>query len=229
MMITTQNGGMNMNALNETLERCLRELQKPAPVVVTPQAPIGDLATPKQIEFYTALVTGKQMALGIGERAEMIKNAAMMTKKEMSQAISNMMGLPWIPREQQVRTAVITGQPAAPVTKPVQKTWDTIGAGHYAVVDPKDQVLKFYKVQRPKKGNWVGYVFIKRVSGENLEPVGNAQEREVIFREIEKDVMGALKRYGQEIGQCGHCKKQLTDAESRAFGIGPVCRKALGI
>ena len=205
--------------LNEVLERCLREVQKPTPVAVavaprTPD-PLYD-PSPAQIQYYKVLVSDKQMT--DLQRADLTAGMGNLTKQQMSQAISTLVALPWI----------IRAVPQVSVKAP-QKTWDTIGQGYYAVVDPKDQILKFYKVQRPKKGNWTGFVFIKRVSGENLEPVGSAQEREVIFKEIEKDVMGALKRYGQEIGQCGHCKKQLTDAESRAFGIGPVCRKALGV
>lgn len=35
----------------------------------------------------------------------------------------------------------------------------------------------------------------------------------------------AMIRYGQEIGECGHCGRVLTNPESRAAGIGPVCRK----
>ena len=54
-------------------------------------------------------------------------------------------------------------------------------------------------------------------------------ECDVVYGEIAKDVTGSLKLYGQKIGRCGHCSKQLTDETSREFGIGPVCRKALGI
>jgi hypothetical protein len=38
----------------------------------------------------------------------------------------------------------------------------------------------------------------------------------------------AMLRYGQEIGSCGHCGRTLTNDESRAYGIGPVCRKGKG-
>lgn len=34
----------------------------------------------------------------------------------------------------------------------------------------------------------------------------------------------ALRRYGRELGECGHCGRDLTNDESRALGIGPVCR-----
>lgn len=35
----------------------------------------------------------------------------------------------------------------------------------------------------------------------------------------------ALARYGQELGECGHCGRELTNDESRRLGIGPWCRK----
>lgn len=38
----------------------------------------------------------------------------------------------------------------------------------------------------------------------------------------------AMIRYGREIGECGNCGRTLTDAESRAAGIGPVCAKRRG-
>ena len=39
----------------------------------------------------------------------------------------------------------------------------------------------------------------------------------------------ALARFGQELGICGNCGRDLTDEESRALGIGPVCRQNLGM
>lgn len=38
----------------------------------------------------------------------------------------------------------------------------------------------------------------------------------------------AMLRYGRELGRCGHCFRTLTNDESRALGIGPVCRKVKG-
>lgn len=38
----------------------------------------------------------------------------------------------------------------------------------------------------------------------------------------------AMLRFGREIGSCGHCGRTLTNDESRAYGIGPVCRKGKG-
>lgn len=38
----------------------------------------------------------------------------------------------------------------------------------------------------------------------------------------------AMTRYGLELGECGHCGRELTNDESRAAGIGPKCRKKMG-
>jgi hypothetical protein len=38
----------------------------------------------------------------------------------------------------------------------------------------------------------------------------------------------AMIRYGLEMGQCGHCGRELTNDESRKLGIGPHCRKHMG-
>lgn len=39
------------------------------------------------------------------------------------------------------------------------------------------------------------------------------------------DLKAAQVLFGREIGQCGVCGRSLTDEESRAQGIGPVCRE----
>lgn len=38
----------------------------------------------------------------------------------------------------------------------------------------------------------------------------------------------AMVRYGTELGNCGHCNRELTNDVSRAAGIGPKCRKNMG-
>lgn len=45
---------------------------------------------------------------------------------------------------------------------------------------------------------------------------------------MEADPKEAMLRFGREIGSCGHCGRTLTNDESRAYGIGPVCRKGKG-
>lgn len=38
----------------------------------------------------------------------------------------------------------------------------------------------------------------------------------------------AMMRYGLELGECGHCGRELTNNKSRAAGIGPKCGRSMG-
>lgn len=224
--------------LSEVLERCLREIQTPAPLPVVVQAPPPRIdlfaATQKQIEYFKALVAGKDLTDQC--QIEFMTSLPKLNKRAMTETIRWLIALPWKPHPPQISTMPIVPGPAPTIGLKTQgpvwngrQTANGIAQGYYAVVDPVDQVLKFYQVRRPTQGKWAGYVFISQVTGDNKLPMRHRLERERIFTEIQKDMMGASKRFGKEIGQCGHCRKQLTDVESREFGIGPVCRKALGI
>jgi hypothetical protein len=103
-----------------------------------------------------------------------------------------------------------------------------VPAGRYAVTG-EDGTTKFYRVDRPTEGRWVGYVFVKVQAGDDLYNVYNRQARNTILAKIAADgVQEAMLRYGREIGNCGHCGRTLTNEESRAAGIGPVCRGKMG-
>lgn len=45
---------------------------------------------------------------------------------------------------------------------------------------------------------------------------------------IDADPKEAMLRFGREIGECGHCGRTLTNDDSRARGIGPVCARGKG-
>ena len=71
--------------------------------------------------------------------------------------------------------------------------------------------------------------FVSEVfGGGRREPVRNRQFRQTVLQAISADP-DALARYGQELGECGVCGRELTDEQSRAIGIGPVCREKLGM
>lgn len=93
--------------------------------------------------------------------------------------------------------------------------------GRYAIIDG-DRV-RFFQVNSPTSGRWDGYTFVNEQAGSELYSVRNAKQREDILRMIANDDQ-ALARYGQELGYCGMCNRELTDETSRAIGIGPVCR-----
>ena len=210
--------------LSEILEKHLREIQAqsaPAPksgtVFAAPQVG-ANAPTDKQVNYFKALVEGKQ--INADQRKMLMDGLAALDRRSITSTIQWLVGLPWAPRP------AVTTQTQGPRNPAVGSKIDQ---GYYAVNDPADGVLKFYQVRRPKEGKWAGYVFLSQVSGDNHIPLKDRALRNPIYAEIEKDVMGALRRFGKEIGQCGHCRKQLTDAESREFGIGPVCRKVLGV
>jgi hypothetical protein len=197
------------------LDQIVSECVKIAPVRPTGgPSPVSyqTSATAPQIKFYTSLIEGKDLT--DKQRDELNKSFPTLTKYQMSKQIQWLLGLPWKKRTNATN----------PASAPVQK----VPQGNYAVVDPADQILKFYSVRCPKKGKWAGYSFMRQISGGNMLQM-TPTDRYRIFVEIAKDTTGALKRYGQAIGECGHCRKQLTDQVSRQFGIGPVCRKVLGI
>lgn len=102
-----------------------------------------------------------------------------------------------------------------------------VPAGHYAV-DGEDGTLKFYRVDRPTEGRWAGYTFVKVQASDDLYPVKGGAATAILAKIAEAPVE-AMTRYGQEIGSCGRCNRTLTDETSRAFGIGPDCRKIMGL
>lgn len=101
--------------------------------------------------------------------------------------------------------------------------------GYYAVNDPDDNVLKFYRVNIPSEGKWVGFLFLDVQASHEFYPIKNWQHKMRILNEIKKDPLEAMKMYGREIGECGRCGRILTNEESRIYGIGPICRSDMGL
>lgn len=96
-----------------------------------------------------------------------------------------------------------------------------VAKGYYAV--EVDGVLKFYRVDRPTEGKWAGYTFLSVQASDDFWPIKNRDQKRAILELIEADPKAAGARYGQEIGRCWKCHRTLTDATSRANGIGPDC------
>jgi hypothetical protein len=94
--------------------------------------------------------------------------------------------------------------------------------GRYAITGP-DGETKFYRVRKVTKGQYAGRTFVDRQASDETFPVRYATERTTILRAISKDVKAAAIRYGKELGQCSQCGRTLTNPESIALGIGPVC------
>ena len=100
-----------------------------------------------------------------------------------------------------------------------------VPAGRYAV--ELDGKLGFFKVDQPTEGRWAGYTFVKQMASDTEYPVRGFR-RGAVLDAIATDPQAASVRYGQEIGACGVCGRTLTDEDSRARGIGPICADKMG-
>lgn len=100
-----------------------------------------------------------------------------------------------------------------------------VPAGRYAI--EVNGEIKFYKVDRPTQGRWAGWTFVKVQASDEFYRVKGAAARSIL-EQIEQDPIEASKRYGREIGRCGVCNRTLTQPESIAAGIGPICAANTG-
>lgn len=83
----------------------------------------------------------------------------------------------------------------------------------------------------PGKNDHEGKFFLRQIiGGQGAIRVRMSPEAMVAIAKkiITAGPIEAMTRYGLELGECGHCGRDLTNDESRAAGIGPVCRKHMG-
>jgi Family of unknown function (DUF6011) len=111
----------------------------------------------------------------------------------------------------------------------VNKIGATVPVGRYALQNQGGGAnsIQFYHVERPDKGEWAGKTFVRQQLGPAVERIPMAQQRAALLR-IAADPAGASQLYGRKLGICGVCGSPLTNEDSRAYGIGPVCRKNMG-
>lgn len=166
---------------------------------------MNDPITPKQLELLLSLRTQKGIS-----HAFTPADAAGLSKTQASRWISKALTMP-----DKIGRASLA-QPHA----------DDVPAGRYAIEE--DGVLKFFVIDRPTEGRWAGYVFIKIQASDDLYPVKDPARKEFIYKAIAHDPRAASVRYGRELGHCGICGRTLTDPDSIAAGIGPVCAGRAG-
>lgn len=101
-----------------------------------------------------------------------------------------------------------------------------IPEGYYAI--GPIGATRFYRIDRPTSGKWAGYIFLNVQASDELHPIRNHVERLRVLKAIAEDTRAAAVRYGSEIGRCSQCNKALTNPESLAAGIGPICAERQG-
>ncbi|AER48668.1 hypothetical protein ARES_46 [Mycobacterium phage Ares] len=146
---------------------------------------------------------------------------APLTKAGASKMIEWLTGLP---------KAATAEAPKAKAAASDLPSAEVVPAGRYAI-DTNDGAVNevaFYKVDRPETGKWAGYVFVKLLVSDSEQRMSFAASKAVLNRIAEVGAEAASARYGHEIGRCGICDRTLTNDESRARGIGPVCAANTG-
>jgi hypothetical protein len=124
--------------------------------------------------------------------------------------------------------------PPTPPERPEKPRYDPAGKsvpeGLYAVPSRTGaNDLDFYKVDVGRGPRWEGFRFVERiVGGTGAVRIGRTQAADALIRIQHYGIDESMARYGQEMGTCGKCGRSLTDAVSRAIGIGPICRQGMG-
>jgi hypothetical protein len=97
-----------------------------------------------------------------------------------------------------------------------------IPTGNYALGEGDN--IKFYRVNHHRNGR----LYVDVYASDERHPVRNWPTRKAVLDGIR--AMGwetSTRLYGSKIGSCGRCNRTLTDATSRAYGIGPDCRSKM--
>lgn len=188
-----------------------RAYPRTAPAMPVAPAP----ATPRQLAYVTDLLADRDISTEtrpkfqarIAELANEEARAAL-TREAASALIEYLTTLP-----------KVTRRPAAPKAEEVP-------AGRYAV--EINDTLAFIKVERPEEGRWAGYTFVTRQLSEDFVRMSRQRAAVALDAIRAAGFQEAMTRYGHELGVCGECGRKLTNEESRAAGIGPVCRAKNG-
>lgn len=118
----------------------------------------------------------------------------------------------------------------ANAVKPRSNPFMLIPDGRYAIRNAEN-VVEFFEVDQPPKGNrWHGWTFVKRLIGNpgdyrKVRIKGDAAT--AILKQLVTDPLAAMTLYGKESGVCGNCASPLSDPESLARGLGPICAENL--
>lgn len=176
------------------------------PKVSADGAPVNSCSD-KQLAFVRSLLADRdrtdERTAAQCETIETVIASGKMDKRTASDAIDM---LKRMPRQRSTAEAPATETPTVP-------------AGYYALPSTGDNDLVFYRVTHNAKWG----VSVQQIVGGHADRFVARRNVPGIVERIAADVTGAGKRYADEIGCCYRCNRTLTDDESRARGIGPVC------
>lgn len=105
-------------------------------------------------------------------------------------------------------------------TTDADAAFQDIPNGYYAVADAGSDDIHYFRISRFRDGG----IKVQEQASDQLHPVRRGSRCTAILTTIQHvGPANASALYGQTIGRCGRCNRTLTDAVSRARGIGPDC------
>jgi hypothetical protein len=111
--------------------------------------------------------------------------------------------------------------------------------GYYAVQPDSETPYTFFRISRPKSGNYKSGLKIQTQHGPDYTLRYVIYDDDRLYRyahtsKVEDDLLllvvdtnAAAIAYAEKIGRCMRCNTELTDSRSRWYGIGPECEKKL--
>lgn len=107
--------------------------------------------------------------------------------------------------------------------------------GYYAVQPDSTTPHTFFRISRPKSGNYRGQIKVQTQHGPELKMCMVVRANDSVYvwdKSVEDQLLlvvvdqrGAAIEYAEKIGKCMRCNTELTDERSRWYGIGPECEK----
>lgn len=94
-----------------------------------------------------------------------------------------------------------------------------VPAGRYAVPTEAGH-LAFYEVWVARSN---GYRGVSLQVSDDFRPMSRAASKAILAKIAEIGALECSKEYGKKIGECGRCYRTLTNPDSIARGIGPIC------
>jgi len=213
----TRTGGAVAEVADDTEALALEAAQDDDLLDLVEDKDVVDLRTPGQVKFMDDLVARlTRLDPATGEAAReytqrMTENGKWTSERggNASQWIDRMIG-----KERELKAAapkVTTGEVEIP-------------ANRYGI--HKDGEVKCYAVDYGKEGTrWEGFLFLNRISSDDLFPVKNPAEKAAILAEIRKDVEAAQILAGLTLRRCRRCGRGLSDTKNPYFelALGPEC------
>ena len=170
-------------------------------------------ATQKQIDFIEALLT--DMA-NLGRREDALDLFQTFTEQAESNSFSMAQASVAITELKNKVGELKKGQRAS-------VEWPKVPTGRYAYLkDESDpESVAFFHVVVKDNGFPLLWIYTPQ---EEIAIRGFAQKKAILQKIVDLGPFECELLFGQKIGICSRCGSELTNPDSRAFGMGPVCR-----